>query len=344
MLQILSWLSPVALGAAFLFFDFSMAFAQGFPQVRVTATSLRVRNLDGVHVCSLPAGTRVQPIGRDSESEKIQIRPGTRNCPETGIVDADYVDFGDDVDAEVQVIRQGTNFRSRASLDQRTVECQLPAGSRLNLESDEPISNRVSFYKVSMANPPAGCPKTGFVAASLLEPSDPFERLPEYRPTDPRRSTVAQACTDCDERSDDAVTDARNIRRALKVGDEQKQIAKALTRAAQGGVGHVGRNLCYRAVKRIIGAARVNGQRIADVSKLQGGSAADAMSELPRAGFTNMLPAGCTIPGAILVYEGAAHQFLASYKRAGGRQAKASVKAQARRFMLQRFGKRYMEG
>lgn len=330
----------LSLGLFFFVFDLTAASAQNFPQVRVTASSLRVRNMDGVHVCSLPNGTRVQPVARDANSEKIQIRPGTANCPATGIVDADYVDFDDDSDSEVQVTRQGTNFRSRASLSGDTVQCQLPAGTRLNLQSEEPISNKVAFYKVRLASAKPGCPRDGYVAASLLEPSDPYEKLPEYGTPDPRRRSEAESCTDCERANGGLREEGRQIQRAIRRGDEQTQIARALTKAAQDGRGHVGRNLCYRAVKRIIAAARIPG---IDVSKIQGGSAVDAMQALPRAGFTNTFPTGCTVPGAILVYEGSANHLLSAYRNSAGKR-RAAIKAQARSYVLQKFGRRYTEG
>lgn len=318
--------------------------SSGFPQVRTTSFTTRVVDVNGAHVCSLPQGSRVQPIGRDSESENIQVRPGTNNCPVTGIVRADDIDFepGSAEATEMQTNRQNVNFRLRPSLAEsaRAANCLLPAGTKMNLTSDQAISNRVTFYPVKLQSPPPGCPSDGYVAANMLEDTDAFERLPEYKPGDPRRQSETRgACPECAERGGQSQT-GRELRRAIRRGDEQTRAARALTSAARRGVGHVGRNLCYRAVKRIIAAARIPG---IDASKVTGGSAIDAMHALKAAGFTNTHPGGCNVPGAILVYEGAAHRYLSAYRSARTSAAKAAVKRQARQFML-RQGSRYSEG
>jgi hypothetical protein len=318
-----------------------------FPPVEVTASMLRVRDTSGTHLCSVPRGTKLKPIGRDANSEKIQVQLDAPNCPRTGVVDADWIevpgDEGGGDESEAKVSRQATNFRASPSLGS-TVHCQLRIGTGVRLLSETPSRGRIPFYKVRLKEQIPGCPSEGYVAAGLLEPGDIFESLPVYNPRDHRRQTEAQgACPQCDEekrRGTDLAAQGRQITTAIRRGSEQTQIARALTDAAKKGYGHVGKGLCYRAVKQIIANTKVNGQKIADVSKLQGGSAIDAMEELPKAGFTNTYPDGCKEPGAILVYKGAAHQFLGDYKK--GRRDQAYSKA--RKYMLEKYGVRFSLG
>jgi hypothetical protein len=85
-----------------------------------------------------------------------------------------------------------------------------------------------------------------------------------------------------------------------------------------------GRMYCYRAVKRAL-----YGSDKATRGKLNGGSAIDAMKELPRAGYTNGFPHACKMPGVVLVYKG---------------PATGMSRSAARRFMRQRYGLRATAG
>lgn len=322
---------------------------QKFPQMHVTEHSARILDMQGNVVCSVPRGTKLQPQARDEQSEKILVDVKHAGCPASGVVEADSIDFMDtdrEADSEATVAKQGAHMRSAPDLKPGTVKCSLRLGTDLEIMSDEPEGKQVPFYKVKLHKSVAGCPKEGYVASNLLEPGDPYGSLTIFDPADPtkRRSQAEADCKQCtDDRRRNLEKSGKEIKSAIRRGSYQQQVAKALTEAAHRGVGHVGKSMCYKGVKRIIAAARVNGKKIGDPSKVVGNSALNAMTALPKAGWKNDYPAACHDAGALLVYEGPAHAFLNEYNR-GSKKQKAAIMTKVRRFMLQHYGVRATAG
>lgn len=187
--------SPFA--AVAVFFAVSVSEAQ-FPQMKVTAWSLRVRTQDGVHVCSLPAGTRIDPVGRTSEGDRIQVKLNQRNCPSTGFVDIRYVrpaQTGARGFEEAKVDENGLSLRSRPYVDGATWQCSLPKDTGVEILPEEHKGSTTTWVRIRLNQARAGCPSEGWVSASYLRPSLSFDQLPVI--PEGRGQTEADTCENC---------------------------------------------------------------------------------------------------------------------------------------------------
>lgn len=168
--------------------------------MKVTAWSLRVRTESGSHVCSLPNGTNVQPIARDTSGTRVQVELSAKGCPTKGWVDMRYLRPSPSLSGfeEAETDIAGLSLRTAPEINGSTYKCALSAGARLEILPETKKGRTTTWLKVKTLNSDSKCQGEGWVSAAYLRPSLSIKKLPELKETDPRAKTEAEPCAVCE--------------------------------------------------------------------------------------------------------------------------------------------------
>lgn len=208
--------------------------------VRVTARALRIRTANGTHVCSVPRGTILSAISRDTEEDRIQVKINAKGCPSEGYVYSNYVlPVGSslkDLTTEVEVSM--LSLRGRPD-PEGSYLCGLPEKTKVVVVQDDPPgASSGAWVEVSITDPPKGCPSRGYVNSSYLNPNESLKTLPlistqESDPNITQENTEASAgCLtgDCNAEQVSEVISQKNLNeiKAVLPQGEKNEFLEAL--------------------------------------------------------------------------------------------------------------------
>ncbi|AZZ35676.1 hypothetical protein CIK05_02295 [Bdellovibrio sp. qaytius] len=167
------------------------------------ATNYVVRNLNGEQVCNIAKGDVVSIAGAAPDGQRVQIQVMSGPCAgiTNGFVYVNYlrpvVKTVDKFTEVALVETDGLSLRKEPSVEDGTYQCSLPAGKKLNIIGEKQKHNR--WVEVEIEDPPKGCPKTGWVAASYLKPDLNIKALPQIKDQSGTEARNVKDCTECDQ-------------------------------------------------------------------------------------------------------------------------------------------------
>lgn len=165
------------------------------PKMKTTAWSLKVRNLDGEALCSIPQGTQVQPIAREQDGDLVQVETSLKNCKK-GFVDVRYlrpVPNTEEMFEEAKVDEDGLSLRSSPKVGTDNFQCSLPKNTKLQILDSNKQDSVSGWVKVSFSQGSEikGCPQEGWVSANYIRPTVDFSTLPVVKDSE------GVHCTEC---------------------------------------------------------------------------------------------------------------------------------------------------
>lgn len=219
----------------------------------VATNNYSIRSSKGDRLCTVPKGTPLAPEQINSERDYVQVKVNHPGCPSDGWISVNGLQPVGGSGASMKVEVEGSLALRESPGSGGKFECGLPPDTSVAIVEQKAATDRHrAWVKVNLENPPANCPREGWVHSEYLRAND---NLLASLPVDAAAFTdivaddggteagFGDTCTDCANRNIQALKDVVNGVTSLSNLDSWRKargMVQIPTRGSNGNIGPCG--------------------------------------------------------------------------------------------------------